>query len=80
MRVATTPIATGTASAPAAAPDPAPGCPPTPAVRRLARHLGVELATVTGTGPGDAITRADVKAAHKTRTTILINVASVLEK
>ena len=65
MRVATTPIATGTASAPAAAPDPAPGCPPTPAVRRLARHLGVELATVTGTGPGDAITRADVKAAAR---------------
>jgi pyruvate dehydrogenase E2 component (dihydrolipoamide acetyltransferase) len=34
-----------------------------PLVRRLARDLGVDLATVTGTGPGGAITRDDVHAA-----------------
>jgi 2-oxoisovalerate dehydrogenase E2 component (dihydrolipoyl transacylase) len=32
-----------------------------PAVRRLAAELGVDLATVGGTGPGGAITRADVE-------------------
>lgn len=34
----------------------------TPATRGLARRLGVELATVTGTGPGGRITDADVRA------------------
>ena len=33
-----------------------------PAVRRLARELGVELRAVTGTGKGGAITRDDVQA------------------
>ncbi len=33
-----------------------------PAVRRLARELGVDLQRVDGTGPGDRITEADVKA------------------
>jgi pyruvate dehydrogenase E2 component (dihydrolipoamide acetyltransferase) len=32
-------------------------------VARLARHLEVDLSTVTGTGPGGDITRADVEAA-----------------
>jgi pyruvate dehydrogenase E2 component (dihydrolipoamide acetyltransferase) len=32
-------------------------------VARLARHLKVDLSTVTGTGPGGDITRADVEAA-----------------
>jgi 2-oxoisovalerate dehydrogenase E2 component (dihydrolipoyl transacylase) len=32
----------------------------TPAVRALARERGVDLAELTGTGPGGAITRADV--------------------
>jgi pyruvate/2-oxoglutarate dehydrogenase complex dihydrolipoamide acyltransferase (E2) component len=35
----------------------------TPATRRLARELGVNLAGVTGTGPGGRITDADVQAA-----------------
>ncbi len=38
---------------------------PTPAVRRLARYLGVDLSTVVGTGPGDCVTRGDVKAAAR---------------
>ncbi len=38
---------------------------PTPAVRRLARYLGVDLTTVVGTGPGDCVTRGDVKAAAR---------------
>ncbi|MFO1536391.1 MAG: E3 binding domain-containing protein [Actinomycetota bacterium] len=40
------------------------GLPP-PAVRRLARYLGGDLTTVAGTGPGDRITRAHVKAAAR---------------
>jgi pyruvate/2-oxoglutarate dehydrogenase complex dihydrolipoamide acyltransferase (E2) component len=35
----------------------------TPATRRLARELGVDLAGVAGTGPGGRITDADVQAA-----------------
>jgi pyruvate dehydrogenase E2 component (dihydrolipoamide acetyltransferase) len=48
---------------PAAAP--APSLPPaaTPATRRLARELGVELARVRGTGPGGRILDVDVRAA-----------------
>ncbi|HEY8340571.1 MAG TPA: dihydrolipoamide acetyltransferase family protein [Egibacteraceae bacterium] len=34
-----------------------------PPVRKLAKDLGVDLATVTGTGPGGLITREDVRAA-----------------
>lgn len=34
----------------------------TPAVRKLASELGVDLATVKGTGPGGTITRKDVEA------------------
>jgi pyruvate dehydrogenase E2 component (dihydrolipoamide acetyltransferase) len=50
-------------AAPAAAP--APSLPPaaTPATRRLARELGVELALVRGTGPGGRILDVDVRAA-----------------
>src|SRR5437764_14085166 len=35
----------------------------TPLVRRLAQELGVDLASVTGTGPGGRITEADVRGA-----------------
>lgn len=35
----------------------------TPAVRRLARELGVDLATIRGSGPGGAILTRDVEAA-----------------
>ncbi|MCH2136703.1 MAG: 2-oxo acid dehydrogenase subunit E2 [Phycisphaerales bacterium] len=37
--------------------------PASPSVRKLARTLGVELATVHGSGPGGRLTRADVEAA-----------------
>jgi pyruvate dehydrogenase E2 component (dihydrolipoamide acetyltransferase) len=33
----------------------------TPAAKRLARELGIDLSTVTGTGPGGLITEEDVK-------------------
>ncbi|HYS71390.1 MAG TPA: dihydrolipoamide acetyltransferase family protein [Thermoplasmata archaeon] len=36
----------------------------TPAVRRLARELSVDLATVPGTGPRGRVTEEDVHAAH----------------
>ncbi|MFD2078522.1 2-oxo acid dehydrogenase subunit E2 [Actinopolymorpha cephalotaxi] len=39
------------------------GAPTGPLVRRLAQELGVDLAQVTGTGRGGAITRADVQRA-----------------
>ncbi|MCB9689783.1 MAG: 2-oxo acid dehydrogenase subunit E2 [Alphaproteobacteria bacterium] len=65
---------------PAPAPAPAPEAPPpppvppsarstwirsAPAARRRASELGVDLATVRGTGPHGAVTRADVEAAAK---------------
>jgi pyruvate dehydrogenase E2 component (dihydrolipoamide acetyltransferase) len=56
------------AAAPAAAPrteEPAPGGAPVlakPPVRKLAKDLGVDLATVTPTGPGGIVTREDVLA------------------
>jgi pyruvate dehydrogenase E2 component (dihydrolipoamide acetyltransferase) len=46
-----------------AAPGPAPVTPATPAARRLARELGVDLASVNGSGPGGRIVEADVRAA-----------------
>ncbi len=52
-----------------APPDPLrPGAPAaaTPAVRALAKRLGVDLASVRGTGPGGRITREDVEAAART--------------
>ena len=60
------------ASVPEAAPAPAPAAAPTgspgevrasPIARRLARERGVDLASVTGTGPGGRIVEADVLAA-----------------
>jgi 2-oxoisovalerate dehydrogenase E2 component (dihydrolipoyl transacylase) len=33
-----------------------------PAVRRLAQQLGIDLTTIDGTGPGGAITRADLES------------------
>ncbi len=45
-----------------------------PSARRLARELGVELATVTGSGPGGRIVEADVQAAA-TRTEPAVEVS-----
>ncbi len=39
-----------------------------PAARSLARELGIDLSTVTATGPGGLITRKDVEIAAATRT------------
>ncbi|MBF6331727.1 dihydrolipoamide acetyltransferase family protein [Nocardia transvalensis] len=36
-----------------------------PLARKIADELGVDLATVTGTGPGGRITRQDVESAHR---------------
>lgn len=51
----------------AAAPVPSAGAPPrvqaTPLVRRVAQELGVDLATVAGSGPNGRITEEDVRAA-----------------
>jgi pyruvate dehydrogenase E2 component (dihydrolipoamide acetyltransferase) len=59
--------------APAGAAAPATGLPPaaTPATRRLARELGVDLVGLRGTGPGGRIVDDDVRAAVGGRTTAL---------
>ncbi len=65
-----TPVTARAAAAPAA-PAPAKTAPrpeagpvaATPATRRLARELGVDLATVSGSGPGGRVTDEDVRAA-----------------
>ncbi|RMF11875.1 MAG: biotin/lipoyl-binding protein, partial [Candidatus Dadabacteria bacterium] len=64
--------ATAAPPTPPAAPAAAPVAPhadviASPAVRRLAREIGVDLATVQGTGPGGRISEADVKAAARAR-------------
>ncbi len=67
------PAAPASAAEPEAAPAPAPTAEPSagpsgeirasPIARRLARERGVDLATVTGSGPGGRIVEADVIAA-----------------
>src|SRR5205085_7911787 len=53
----------------ARAPSPPAGAPQAlPAVRALARKLDVDLNAVQGTGPGGAVTRADVERAAKSLT------------
>ena len=59
-----------TAEAPAPAPEPAEGgnggrTKASPVARRMARELGLELASLQGTGPGGRIVKADVEAAAK---------------
>ncbi len=76
--IAPTPTPVPPASAPVVAATPA--APPTPAssdlevaagpaVRRFAREVGVDLATVTGTGPNGRITRDDVVQAVRQAST-----------
>lgn len=50
-------------AAPTFAPPPAVGPRASPAARKRAQELGVDLAAVQGTGPGGAVTLADVEAA-----------------
>lgn len=46
--------------------------PASPAVRWLARKLGVDLKTVTGSGPRGRITEEDIKSAYSTETAPLV--------
>ncbi|WP_107069097.1 dihydrolipoamide acetyltransferase family protein [Streptomyces sp. 150FB] len=67
--VAAVPVAEVPAPAPASAPTPAPDRPlAKPPVRKLAKDLGVDLTTVTPTGPDGIITREDVHAANAAAT------------
>jgi pyruvate dehydrogenase E2 component (dihydrolipoamide acetyltransferase) len=61
-------VAASIAAAPAAAAAPAPGAriEVTPAVRALAKELGVALESIKGTGPNGRITADDVKGAANT--------------
>ena len=58
---------------PPLAPAPLPGTPPTiraaasPLARKLAREHGVDLAVVSGSGPGGRIVRADIEQAARAR-------------
>ncbi len=54
----------GTASPPAQKPEEKKFVPATPAARRLAEELGVELSLVSGTGPNGRINEADVQKYH----------------
>jgi pyruvate dehydrogenase E2 component (dihydrolipoamide acetyltransferase) len=68
-------------AAPVAPPPPAPPPPPSlppseghvgevrsPLLRRLARHLGVDIDELEGSGPGGSVTRHDIEAAAARRT------------
>ncbi|HEY6379095.1 MAG TPA: dihydrolipoamide acetyltransferase family protein [Candidatus Dormibacteraeota bacterium] len=55
--------AVGTPAPAPAAPAPRVATPASPLVRRLAAELGVDLTTVSGTGPGGTVSRADLERA-----------------
>ncbi|MDA0270552.1 MAG: E3 binding domain-containing protein, partial [Chloroflexi bacterium] len=58
------------AGAPARTATPPPGDQPVfaaPSVRKFAREVGVDLASVTGSGPGGRISEGDVKLAARER-------------
>jgi len=73
-RIETAPEVEAPAPPPAAAPAPAPAAPApaappaggpvkaSPMARAIARDLGIDLATVTGSGPGGRVVKADVEA------------------
>ncbi|MEV6965501.1 dihydrolipoamide acetyltransferase family protein [Hamadaea sp. NPDC051192] len=75
------PVAAAPAAAPAApapvAPAPAPvnggaSVLAKPPVRKLARDLGVDLATIAGTGPQGSITRSDIEAARSAPSPVFV--------
>ncbi|HET9800415.1 MAG TPA: dihydrolipoamide acetyltransferase family protein, partial [Chthoniobacterales bacterium] len=47
-----------------------------PVARRVAGELGVDLSSVTGTGPEGRVTESDVRAAAKSKTTVEAGVSS----
>ncbi len=53
----------GPAQVAVVAPEPVPAVRATPLVRRLAQELGVDLTTLSGTGPGGRVTEDDVRLA-----------------
>jgi 2-oxoisovalerate dehydrogenase E2 component (dihydrolipoyl transacylase) len=55
-------------AAPAQSPAPPPGVRAAPAVRALAQRLGVDLAAIAASGPGGAVTSADVERAARAQT------------
>jgi 2-oxoglutarate dehydrogenase complex dihydrolipoamide succinyltransferase (E2) component len=59
------------------APPPAEGVLATPATRRLARELGVDIVSVSGSGPGGRVTDDDVKrsASRSGTTTVTVHAA-----
>ena len=61
--VVAAPSGDGAARAATLAPAPVERVQATPVVRRIAQELGVDLAAVTGTGPGGRVTEDDVRAA-----------------
>jgi 2-oxoglutarate dehydrogenase E2 component (dihydrolipoamide succinyltransferase) len=57
--------AVAAAPAPTAAAEPARAAPTSPSVRKAAHEAGVEVSTVSGSGKGGRVTRADVEAAAR---------------
>ena len=55
------------APAPPAVPSPAARLPASPLARKLARERGIDLAAVSGSGPGGRIVRADIERAARGR-------------
>jgi len=58
------------ASAPPAAASPAGRLPASPLARKLARERGLDLSTVSGSGPGGRIVRADIEHAARERDSV----------
>ncbi len=59
------PVPGRAAPAPAGKPEEKKFTPSSPAARRLAKELGVDIESVAGSGPGGRITEADVKRFHE---------------
>ncbi|MGA4792551.1 2-oxo acid dehydrogenase subunit E2, partial [Nocardia sp. AB354] len=51
-----------------------------PLARKIAQELGVDITTVTGTGPGGRITRLDVENAHAAKTSTTAHATAAPER